>query len=341
MKRIPFAFILVGLAAALMLASTLGLATGAVPLSLRDLVASIVSLMTGGDGGVASTILLELRLPRAILVAVVGASLAVSGAAFQGFFRNPLADPYVIGASSGAALGAALAIIAALPSFGPLSAPALTAFVGALCTTFLAFAVARAAGNPPPAAALLLAGSALSSLCSAGLAFALAIRDRDLHRVYYWLLGGFGGTTWSDVVSAVPIMAVGCLVVFIASRPLDLLAFGEDAADSLGLDVKRARLVVAVGASLAAAAAVSAAGVIGFVGLVAPHAVRLLVGPGHRRLIPASALAGALLVTLADIVARIAAAPIELPVGVVTSVIGAPFFIYLLVKFGRRAGYLR
>ncbi len=339
MKRLPAPVLFASLSGLLAASFLLSLCVGAVRLSPADVYAAIGEALRGGESA-ALTILFSLRLPRAVLAVAVGAALAVAGTGFQGFFRNPLADPYVIGASAGAALGAALALVAALPSFGPVSAPAAAAFVGALGATFLAFAVAAAAGNPPPATALLLAGTALGSLFSAALSFVLAVRDRDLHRVYYWLLGGFGGTTWTAVGAALPVMALGCLLVFLASRPLDLLAFGEDTADSLGLDVKRARLVVAVGASLAAAAAVSAAGIIGFVGLVAPHAVRLVAGPSHRRLIPASAVAGALLVSLADLVSRVAAAPLELPVGVITALIGAPFFLYLMAKYGKRGGLL-
>ncbi len=339
MKRLPAPVLVASLSALFAASFFLSLCVGAVRLSLADVYSAIGLFLKGGDSATV-TILFSLRLPRAILAAAVGAALAVAGTGFQGFFRNPLADPYVIGASSGAALGAALALVAALPSFGPVSAPAAAAFAGALGATFLAFAVARSSGNPPPATALLLAGTALSALFSAALSFVLAVRDRDLHRVYYWLLGGFGGTTWTEVGAALPVMAIGCSLVFLASRPLDLLAFGEDTADSLGLDVKKARLVVAVGASLAAAAAVSSAGIIGFVGLVAPHAVRLVAGPSHRRLIPASAVAGALLVSLADLVSRVAAAPLELPVGVITALIGAPFFLYLMAKYGKSGGLL-
>jgi iron complex transport system permease protein len=317
---------------------------GAVRLSGAELWALLVSWVHSGQNlsppvdPTTITILFSIRLPRILLALSVGAALSVSGTAFQGFFKNILADPYVIGASSGAALGAAIAMVLNLPPLGPVSSASLFAFVGALGATVLAFAISRASGDPPPAAALLLAGTALSALFSSLLSLVLVARDKDLHRVYYWLLGGLGGTTWAELVYTIPLMVGGCTLVFLAARPLDLLVQGDDVAQALGLNVKRARLVVALGASMAAAAAVASAGIIGFVGLVAPHMVRLLIGPSHGRLLPAAALGGAVLVLLADLIARTAAAPMELPIGIVTSLIGAPFFIYLLVKRGRNLG---
>ncbi|GAB1481450.1 iron ABC transporter permease [Treponema sp.] len=341
MSRKAYVSVLTLLCISFFIVLLLGLSAGAVTIPAREILDSFLSALKGTIEGTNATILWELRLPRALLASSVGAALAVSGTGFQGFFRNPLADPYVIGASSGAALGAALALVSGLPNFGPLSAAAVAAFIGALIATALAFMVSRAAGDPPPAAALLLAGTALSSLFSAALSLVLVLKDRDMHRVCYWLLGGFGGATWSEFISLAPVMALGCLLVFIGSRPLDLLASGEDAAESLGLDVRRARLIVAAGASLAAAAAVAAAGIVGFVGLVAPHAVRFVSGPSHKRLLPGAALGGALLVLLADLISRVAAAPLELPIGVVTSAVGAPFFLWILAHRGRSLGNLR
>jgi len=338
MTRRAYLGILAVLIVLLSLAILASLGMGAVRLRLSETIQVLLSLFTGRKEGIATTIVLDLRLARTLLAAAVGVSLAVSGTAFQGFFRNPLADPYVIGASSGAALGAALAIVFGAPQFSAFSTPALAAFVGALAAVGLAFFVSRVAGDPPPAAALLLAGTALSSLFSAALSLVLVVKDKDMARVYYWLLGGFGGTGWSDLIAVGPVMLLGCLIVTVASRPLDLLSFGEEQAGSLGLDVKRSRAIIAAGASLAAAAAVSAAGIIGFVGLVAPHAARLIVGPSHKRLIPAAALTGALLVVLSDVVARTAASPLELPVGIVTSAVGAPFFLYLLARKAKGLG---
>ncbi len=338
MSRLRYPLVLALLVAALAVVFLAGLAVGAVSLSPRELFGAFGTLFGGGERSASATIVIDLRLARGILAVCVGAALGVSGAAFQGFFRNPLADPYVIGASSGAAFGAALAIAVGIGNIGPVSGISAAAFLGALGAVSLAFAVSRFGGRTPSAAALLLAGTALSALFSAALSLVIAVRDKELHRVYYWLLGGFAGTGWKDIAAALPVMAVGCGLVLVAARPLDLLSFGEESAEGMGLDVRKARIVIAAGASLAAAAAVAASGIIGFVGLVAPHVVRILIGPSHRRLIPASALAGALLVSLSDTVARTVAAPLELPIGVVTSLIGAPFFLYLIARGGRSLG---
>ena len=315
-----------------------GIAAGAVTIPMRDIVKAFGLIFAHDHNDTGYTILFTLRLPRVLLAMAVGASLSLAGAGFQGFFRNPLADPYVIGASSGAALGAALAIVLSLPSAGPVSSVSLCAFAGALMATFLAFGLSRFAGDPPPSVALLLAGTALSAFFSALLSLVLVLKDKDMHRVYYWLLGGLGMSSWTELVTMVPIMLLGTGLVFLASRPLDILIQGDDVAHSLGIDVRRLRFLVATGSSLAAAAAVASAGIIGFVGLIAPHAMRIIVGPNHRRLLPAAALGGALLVLIADIVARRIAAPLELPIGIITSIIGAPFFITLLFKRGRHLG---
>ncbi|MDR3171235.1 MAG: iron ABC transporter permease [Treponema sp.] len=335
------------LSLALVLAFFGGLLVGSVRFSPANLYWAFLSLFKGAalEPALESTtalVLFEIRLPRVLLAMAVGASLGVSGAAFQGIFRNSLADPYVIGASSGAALGAALAMVTGLSFSGPLaelgiSPVSLCAFAGSLGAVFLAFIISRSVENPPSAVALLLAGTALGTFFSSLLSLILALKDRDLHRVYYWLLGSLNGASWPELPAMLPVMIIGCLIVFLSHRPLDLLLQGEEVAESLGADVRKTRLIIALGASLAVAAAVSAAGIIGFVGLIAPHAVRMVTGPSHRRLLPASALAGALLVVLADIAAR-AFGSMELPIGVITSLGGAPFFIYLLARHGRHLG---
>jgi iron complex transport system permease protein len=319
----------------LILAALLALFGGPVHIGLDE----VARVFSAAGNETASLILFQIRLPRLIMAAAVGAALAVAGAAFQGFFRNSLADPFVIGVSSGAALGAALALTAGWTgSFLGLSLQSLCAFTGAITAVLLAFAISHTGGNPPPAMALLLGGTALSAFFSALLALVTVLKDRALHQVYYWLLGSLGGVSWTEAVSVIPMMAAGCLVVFLCARPLDLLIQGEEVAESLGVSAGRARFIAALGASLAAAAAVAAAGVIGFVGLVAPHGARLFTGPGHRRLLPAAAIGGALLTLLADTAARNLTAPMELPIGIVTSLGGAPFFIYLLIRYGRNLG---
>lgn len=329
--------LIVFLSLALFLAFFGGLLLGSTRFTPAELYRALLFLLNPQGEDTAALILFEIRLPRLILAVAVGASLSVSGAAFQGIFRNSLADPYVIGASSGAALGAALAITAGFVLPGPLSPVSLCAFAGALGAVCLAFVIARSAGNPPPAAALLLAGSALGAFFSALLSLVLVLKDRDLYRVYYWLLGSLNGTSWAELPAVLPVMFLGCLLIFLGCRPLDLLLQGEEIAESLGTDVPKARGFIALGASLATAAAVSATGVIGFVGLIAPHAVRMITGPVHKRLLPASALMGALLLVLADMAAR-SLGTVEFPIGIVTSLGGAPFFIYLLAFHGRRLG---
>jgi len=272
----------------------------------------------------------DLRLARVLLAAIIGAGLAVAGAAFQGLFRNPLADPYVVGASGGAALGASIAIVAGVTwrvaGFGPVP---LAAFVGALLAVFLVYFIAEVGGESS-AIALLLSGAALSTLLSAITSLLMLVRDSTLHEVFAWTMGGLSGRSWPHLWNSGPYMLIGLGVMWLLARPLDALACGDETAESLGLPLRQARGALVAAASLTTAAAVAAGGVIGFVGLVAPHAARLIFGAAHHRLIPASALIGALLLLLADDLARTVLAPIELPVGIVTSLLGGTFFLYLL-----------
>ncbi|MDR1908671.1 MAG: iron ABC transporter permease, partial [Spirochaetaceae bacterium] len=218
-----------------------------------------------------------------------------------------------------------------------VSAVSLCAFAGALGAVSLVFVISRSVGNPPPTVALLLAGTALGTLFSAALSLLQVLRDRDLYRVFYWLQGSLNGTTWPVLPAGLAVMFLGCTVIFLSGRNLDLLLQGEEVAESLGVDVKKARLIAVLGASLAVAAAVSVAGIIGFVGLIAPHSVRVITGPAHKRLLPATALTGALILVLADMATR-SVTGVELPIGIITSVGGAPFFIYILARYGKNLG---
>jgi len=285
-----------------------------------------------------ATIVWDLRLARALLAALIGAGLAAAGAAFQGLFRNPLADPFVVGASGGAALGATLAITAGLrltgAGFGPVP---LAAFLGALLAVAIVYTVAEAGGHAS-AIALLLAGAALSTLLSALVSLLMLLNDRALLEVFAWLMGGLSGRSWPHLRASGPYLLVGLGALWLLARPLDALASGEETAQSLGLPLPRARGAVVASASLTTAAAVAVGGIIGFVGLIAPHIARLLFGADHRRLIPASALLGALLLLLADDLARTVLAPVELPVGIITALLGGPFFLYLLKIRQRELG---
>jgi iron complex transport system permease protein len=300
--------------------------------------AQVWAALTGSDGGegTAAVIVRDLRLPRALLAALVGGGLAAAGTAFQALFRNALADPYVIGASSGAALGATLALTfgltAGVAGLGPLP---LAAFAGALVAVMLALLLAEGAG-PASVASLLLAGTALGAMFSAAVSFLLLWRDQPWFQVFNWLLGSLSGRTWAHVAIAWPYL-LGCFgALWLMARPLDALTGGDEAALALGLPVRRVRLLVIAAATLAAAVAVAASGIIGFVGLMAPHGARLLFGAGHRRLLPVSALLGALLLVWSDLVARLVLAPVEVPVGIVTAALGGPFFLFLLRRRGGR-----
>jgi iron complex transport system permease protein len=283
------------------------------------------------------TILFQIRLPQTALIALTGMALGGSGAAYQGLFRNPLADPYLIGVASGAGLGAVLAMWAHWPVtiWGMATVPA-AAFVGALLTVGVVYWLARV-GRTTPITTLILAGVAVSAFTSALTSLLMLLSTEQLHRAIAWMLGGFAIGGWEPVLAILPYWIVGVVTLILLGRPLNVLQFGDEQAQQLGLDVERYKLVVVVAASLVAAAAVSFSGTIGFVGLVVPHLTRLLWGPDYRRLIPLATISGGAVLLLADIVARMILAPRELPVGIVTAVIGAPFFLYLL----RRAKHAR
>jgi len=282
-----------------------------------------------------ASILFDIRLPRVILGMLVGSALGVSGGAMQAVFRNPMASPYVVGISSGASFGAALAIVLGLAS--PMIPTA--AFSFALATAFLVYGVARVGGKVP-VERLLLSGIAVSLLFSALLAFTqYAAGEQELREIVFWLMGGLWAGSWEKVyLSVFPILiASGALMLF--PRELNVMLTGEETALDLGVEVEKVRVLVLVLASLATAAAVCMVGVIGFVGLIVPHAVRLIAGPDHRVLLPASALGGAVFLILTDLLARTVLAPAELPVGILTALFGVPFFLFLLRRRKKAMGW--
>jgi iron complex transport system permease protein len=282
-------------------------------------------------------VLWSIRLPRVVLGVLVGGGLAVAGAALQGVFRNPLADPGLIGVSSGASLGAVAAIVLGIAAAGSYTLPVL-AFLGGVVATLAVYGVARFDGRTE-VVTLLLTGLAVNALCGAAVGYLLFVADdQQLRGVVFWSLGSLGGATWPLVLAALPFVALAVLVLPLLARPLNLLLLGEREARHLGVEVERVRLLVIVLAALATGAAVAVAGIVGFVGLIVPHLVRLAAGPDHRVLLPASGLLGAALLLLADLFARTVAAPAELPLGVVTSLLGAPFFLWLLRRTRREHG---
>ena len=274
-------------------------------------------------------ILFQLRLPRVILAVIVGLALAIAGTLFQGLFRNPLADPAIVGVSSGAALGAIAVIVAGGGAlFGGLGV-SLAAFVGGMVTATFVYRLARV-GPAVNVATLLLAGIAVAAMISAVMSLVMSFAGEEIRSIYFWLLGGLSARGWSAVEVVGPLILLGSAGAVLLIRDLNLVSLGEERAAQLGMDVDRFKWqAVALGALLAGAA-VSVAGVIGFVGLMTPHVMRLVVGADHRRLLPAVLLAGPVFLVLADLVARVVIAPQELPLGAVTALVGGPFFLYLL-----------
>jgi iron complex transport system permease protein len=277
-----------------------------------------------------ATIVFDLRLPRTFLVLLTGAALAGSGAAYQGLFRNPLADPYLIGVASGAGLGAiiAMSIRWQTTSAGLLAIP-LAAFLGAVLTVSLAYELARV-GRTLPTTNLILAGVAVSSFATALTSFLMINASGELRRAVIWLLGGSTLSGWQPVFALLPYTILGMGTLLTVGHALNVLQFGDEQAQQLGLPVQRVRVIIIIAATLTTAAAVSFSGIIGFIGLVVPHLVRMLWTSDYRHLLPLSILCGGSALLLADILARVILAPQELPTGIITALVGAPFFLYVL-----------
>jgi iron complex transport system permease protein len=323
-------------------AAAVSVASGALPIALSSTVDGLLEGLRGKGASLsgAEAIVWNLRAPRVLMAALVGASLGSSGAAMQGFFRNPLADPYVLGVAGGASFGATLAMTVggrlsagfAAGPFASTGAPGwvpLFAFLGAAGAVLAVLALSRA-GARSRTGSLLLAGIVVGSVL-VSLDECLLLLDADrLRAVFSWTLGNLSLASWTDVARASPYALVGMGLLYALARGLDAMALGEETAATLGVNTRRLRAGVIAGASLATAATVAYVGVIGFVGLVAPHVMRRLGPPGHRVLVPASALAGAALLVVADLGARTVIRPAELPVGIVTTLAGGPFFLWLL-----------
>jgi iron complex transport system permease protein len=331
--------ILVGLLATSVL---IGVGVGTVAVSPWDTIRLIgwklgVAGYPAGVPGSTAVILFELRIPRVLLGAMVGAALAASGAVFQALFRNPMADPAIMGVSSGAALGAVSMILVGGGVLGSGLAVPVAAFLGGLAVAFLVYRLARI-GPAVQVATLLLAGIAVAAVVSAVISLTMSLAGEQIRSIYFWLLGGLAGRGWDTLTAAVPLVALGMVLVLFSIRDLNAMALGEERAAQLGLEVERVKRTAMATGALLAGAAVSVAGVIGFVGLITPHILRLLLGADHRRLLPASLLGGATLMILADLAARTVLAPEEIPVGAVTALLGGPFFLYLLRRERRVAG---
>jgi iron complex transport system permease protein len=330
------AFVLLALAGALLAACVAGAAFGAVPIAAGDVVGSVVAALRGSRLTPMQALVVDLRLPRVLLAALVGACLAAAGVLYQALFRNALADPYILGVSSGAGLGAALAFSITGTGALALVAPPLAAFVGALLTILLVAALASRRGVMDTLS-LLLAGVAVSYTLAALTSFVLVVRREQMSRIVFWMMGGLQGATWTQVGIVAVMLVAGLAVPLVFARELNIMLLGDERAGELGVDVERVKRIILAAASLVVSAAVSVSGLIGFVGLMTPHAARLVLGPDHRLLLPASVLCGATVMVVADLVARVVLAPVELPVGIVTAIAGGPVFVWLLVRSRRGA----
>ncbi|MBB5534399.1 FecCD family ABC transporter permease [Rhizobium giardinii] len=326
------------LAAAAMFAASI--MTGAADASLGN----VLRWLFGVDGAEQALsvrdriIILDIRLPRAVMGLLVGASLAVSGAIMQGLFRNPLADPALVGISSGASLGAVLTIVLGSSLFGTLFAVfgfyalPVAAFLGCLVTTLLLYRIATRSGQTS-VATMLLAGIALAALANAVTGVLIFVADdKQLRDLTFWGLGSLAGANWTKILSAAPIILVSLAVVPFLARGLNALTLGEAAAFHMGIPVQRLKNIAIISVAALTGASVAVSGGIGFVGIVVPHVLRLIIGPDHRYLLPASALLGGTLLIFADMVARTIVPPAELPIGIITAFVGAPFFLWILLR---------
>lgn len=326
-----------GGAAGLIAALLIGLLTGPAALGPGEVVAALADRVPGVsiDSGLSErelAILWEIRAPRVVLGMLVGAALAGSGAAYQGVFRNPLADPYLLGVAAGAGLGATAAIVISGPGAGIVP---VAAFGGALAAVVATYGLGAAAGGRRTGLTLILAGVAVAAFLTAFQTFVQQQNADSIREVYAWILGRLGTVGWSEVWLMAPYAAVSLLTLVMHRRLLDVLSVGEEEAGTLGVRPALVRGVVVVAASLAAAAAVAVAGLIGFVGIIVPHTVRLLGGPSYRLIVPLSLVAGGAFLVLADVAARTLLSPAEIPIGVVTAFIGGPFFV-LVLRTARR-----
>jgi iron complex transport system permease protein len=326
---------------ALVVLMVLGAAIGAYHVPIGDVVGSVLDRI-GIDAGptpsrVADQVLWEIRFPRVVLTMLVGASLACAGALMQGTFRNPLADPGVIGISSGAALGAVAVISLGIAPFGTWSIT-VAAFLGGLGAVMLVYGASREGGRTE-IVTLVLTGIAVTAFTGAVIGLLMFFSDdAQIRSVTFWTLGSTAGATWSKVAAIAPLALAGLLLAPVFGRSLDLLALGEGPARHLGVPVERLRVLMILVVAVLTAAAVAVAGIIAFVGLVIPHLVRTLIGPAHRALVVGSAVLGAAILVGADLVARTIAAPAEVPLGVLTALVGSPFFFWQLRRTRARQG---
>ncbi len=339
--------IMFGLAAAVLVVMLVSTSVGPVKISILDTIRMLLHKIgilhsTTGWQPTEETIVFQVRLPRVLGAALVGAALSTAGVLFQGLLRNPMADPYIIGTASGAAFGATLAMLLPLSVvFYGFGLVPIAAFLGALATVLIVYRLARFGGKAP-IVGMLLAGFVVSSFLVAIVMLLLTMSDRlglRFQQVFSFLMGGISVTYWQQIAVIAPLVIIGIIVAQLFAGHLNAFSVGEEGAAYLGINVEREKMLILGIGSLLTACAVSIGGLIGFVGLIMPHAMRLILGPDHRLLLPASALAGASFLMLADLLARTVVSPAQIPVGVLTALIGAPFFIYLLRRTRREYAF--
>ena len=335
-SRLPRELLVPALATALLLSCLIAIGIGPMQLPLGNVWSTLIAPLTGSEPALRDQALVwQLRLPRILLAVLCGSVLALAGASLQGLFRNPLADPGLIGVSSGAALAAG-AVIVLVGVNAPVWLLPLAAFGGGLAAVTVVARIAHI-GSSTSVATLLLAGVAMTAIAGAGLGLLSFLADDfALRSLTFWTLGSLGRATWQDLLPALPLLCLAAVVMLRMARPLNALLLGEAEARHLGIDVERVKKQLLIWSTLGVGSAVALTGIIGFVGLIVPHLVRMLVGPDHRILMPATACGGALLMVWTDALSRTLVAPAELPIGIVTSMIGGPFFIWLLLQNRQR-----
>lgn len=340
-KTVKYIIILLIILVVLIILSS---ATGAANLSIKTTLKTLASAFPGIRNLIIISdvspqdfkVIFDIRLPRIFMAIIVGIALSGSGVIFQGIFRNPMADPYIIGVSAGAAFGATIGLIfAGAVRFASFSITSIFAFLGAIGVTFLVYNISKIKGKIS-VLTLLLSGVALSSLLSSIISFIMIYRTHDLAKVYFWIMGGLSNSSWANFLVIMPIIVVILIASSFFMRDLNVMSLGDERANQLGVQTNKIKQLLLILASIMTAAAVSVSGIIGFIGLITPHIMRIIVGPDHKVLYPSSAIAGGIVLLLSDTLARVLLSPREIPVGIITSIIGVPFFIYLLIKTKRQ-----
>lgn len=323
-------YLFIGLVAGLIIVVLLSLSIGTAYIPANQIIKSLFG-KRGGDGTYI-VIIKQIRLPRIILSFLVGSGLAIAGVIFQGIIRNPMVDPYVVGISAGAGTGVTIAIVFNLGfSFLGISTIPLMAFLGAIITVYIVYNLARV-GHKFPVMTFLLAGVAMGFLLNAIMSFLMVLGTNDLHKVVYWLMGSLATASWYEVKLVLPYYFLGLILIVLYLKDLNLILLGEENAQYLGVNVEKVKLILIIAATLITAAVVSVSGIIGFIGLIIPHIARMLIGPDHRKLLPLAALLGGIFLLISDDLARSLIPPLEVPVGIITALVGGPYFIYLLRK---------